>query len=121
MASLAVICDTGEANLASTKYPYSCINIRAFYLKYSWLLPSGSHTHIFKIKIFNQNYTFKSIKLLDGSEKERVLTKSRELCGDTRYDCLLLHFKAMPIRFTSCHGLAWNFPYLNLLNRLILD
>ena len=41
----------------------------------------GSHTHIFKIKIFNQNYTFKSLELLDESEKEKILTKSRELWG----------------------------------------
>ena len=41
----------------------------------------GSHTHIFKIRIFNQNSTFKSIELLDGSEKEKVLTASCELWG----------------------------------------
>lgn len=39
----------------------------------------GSHTYIFKIEIFNQNSTFKSIELLDGSEKEMILTDSREL------------------------------------------
>ena len=41
----------------------------------------GSHTHIFKIKIFNQNSTFKSIELLDRSEREKILTDSCELWG----------------------------------------
>ena len=48
---------------------------------FTFTLYLGSHTHIFKIKIFNQSSTFKSIELLDSSEKERVLTKSRELWG----------------------------------------
>ena len=41
----------------------------------------GSHTHIFKTTIFNQNFTFKSIELLDRSEREKILTDSRELLG----------------------------------------
>ena len=45
----------------------------------TFVLYPGSHTHISKTKFFNQNSTFKSVKLLGISEKERALTKFREL------------------------------------------
>ena len=49
--------------------------------KFTFVLYLGSHTHIFKTKFFNQNSTFKFIELLDRPEKEKILTKSRELWG----------------------------------------
>ena len=66
---------------------------------FTFTLHIDSYTHIFKIKIFNQNSTFKSVKLLGISEKERALTKFRELWGDTRYHYLFLHLKEVFIRF----------------------
>ena len=48
---------------------------------FTFAIHTGSHTHISKIKFFNQNSTLKSIELLDRSEKEKILTDSRELWG----------------------------------------
>ena len=46
---------------------------------FTFTLHTGSHTHIFKTRIFNQNSTLKSIKSLDGLEREKILTDSCEL------------------------------------------
>ena len=46
---------------------------------FTFTLHTGSHTHIFKTKIFNQNSTLKSIELPDESEREKILTDSCEL------------------------------------------
>ena len=65
-----------------------------------FVLHIGSHTHIFKTKIFNQNTTFKSIELLDRSKK--ILADSCELWGipvTISYYCIS---KVIPIRFFSC-------------------
>ena len=48
---------------------------------FTFTLHTGSHTHIFKTRIFNQNSTFKSIELLGRSEREKILTDSCELWG----------------------------------------
>ena len=88
---------------------------------FTFTLYLGSHTHIFKIKIFNQNPTFKSIELLDKLGKKMILTKSCELWGKSRCVCLLLHLKVVLIRCISCPGLARDFSYLTLLNFIEAD
>ena len=45
---------------------------------FTFTLYTDSHTHIFKTKIFNQNSSLKSIKSLDGLEREKTLIDS---CG----------------------------------------
>ena len=90
---------------------------------FTFTLHTGLHTHIFKTRIFNQNYIFKSIELLDGEEKERALTKSREFWGTpvATVCCCISKWRSSDSSFTSCPGLAWDFSYLTLLNLLILD
>ena len=88
---------------------------------FTFTLHTGSHTHIFKTRIFNQNHIFKSIELLDG--KEMALTKSREFWATpvATVCCCISKWRSSDSLFTSCPGLAWDFSYLTLLNLLILD
>ena len=58
---------------------------------FTFTLYLGSHTHIFKTRIFNQNSTLKSIKSLDGLEREKTLIDSCGLWGipvATVYRCI---------------------------------
>ena len=88
---------------------------------FTFILYLGSHTHISKTKFFNQNFTFKSIELLDRSEREKIFDWFLWIVGDSRCACLLLHLKVAFISLISCPGLAWGSSFLNLLNLLILD
>ena len=88
---------------------------------FTFAFHTGSHTHIFKTRIFNQNSTFKSIELLDRSERKKIFDWFLWIVGDSRCACLLLHLKVAFISLISCPGLAWGSSFLNLLNLLILD
>ena len=81
---------------------------------FTFTLYLGSHTHIFKIKIFNQNPTLKSIELLDKLGKKMILTKSCELWGFS----LHLSVAAFESGVHRIYLLSWVISYLDLLNLL---